>query len=285
MTLGADPEFMLYDMEKGKIVSAIGVLKNDKYTPIDLGEGRKMYADNVLVEFSFPPSDCIDKFIESIRSVLQAGQKQLGQQYRLVAKAAHVYDEEELADPKAREGGCSPNFDVYAQTANLPPAFEGGLRTGSFHIHIGSSQLQTRERKDMMIKALDCWLGLASVAFDTDPTALKRRKLYGKAGEFRPTGYGVEYRVLGPYAIKSPELVRLCSGIVVDAICDVLRHNADKPYRPFERYNETAIKAAINNGDSNSADYMTGEFMRGELYHDIHLPRSPDLYRDWGIQI
>lgn len=44
ITLGSDPELFLYDTEQKKIVSAIPVLgKHDKYNPIDLGDGIKMY--------------------------------------------------------------------------------------------------------------------------------------------------------------------------------------------------------------------------------------------------
>ncbi len=272
-TYGADPELMLYDTVKNKIVSAIGVLKNDKYTPIELPMGIMMYADNVLVEFSFPPCRDHASFVESLRNALQYGQNHLGPRYRFIAKAAHVYDDEELADPKALEGGCSPNFDVYAGAPNMPPKFEGGLRTGSFHIHIGSDQLQTRETKDAMIKYLDLCLGVPSLVFDHDSTSQQRRKLYGKAGEFRPTPYGVEYRVLGPYALRSPRLVSLCLNLVDLAFQAA---NVGEP--------ELRVDNIINSHDVEVATEFVHTYLNGYVM-EITAVEPPDLYRDWKISI
>lgn len=55
------------------------------------------------------------------------------------------------------------------------------------------------------------YIGVPSVLLDTDK---KRRKLYGKAGCFRLTGYGFEYRVLSSAMMKTPDLLRkIWSGI------------------------------------------------------------------------
>lgn len=55
------------------------------------------------------------------------------------------------------------------------------------------------------------YIGVPSVLLDTDK---KRRKLYGKAGCFRLTEYGFEYRVLSSAMMKTPDLLRkVWSGI------------------------------------------------------------------------
>jgi hypothetical protein len=283
-TLGTDPEFMLYDMTKQKIVSAIGVLKNDKYTPIDLGDGIKMYADNVMVEFSTPPADSIESFIRVMRIMLHRGQAKLGNNYRLVAKAAHVYDEEELADPKAREAGCSPNFDAYKGEVNNPPVFRGGLRTGSFHIHIGHPALMSKDSKEKMIKALDLTLGMASLLFDTDPTAKTRRELYGKAGEFRPTPYGVEYRVLGPYALRSPDIVRTCLIIVQECLDWVVAtQRPELGVIQIPNHAQT-VQDSINGQIVENAPIGL-QYLSSRTRNLVSQPMAPDLYRDWEIPL
>src|SRR5690606_33440357 len=76
------------------------------------------------------------------------------------------------------------------------------FRYAGFHIHLGyetDSLLNTVE----LIKALDLFVGVPSVIFDEDKT--DRRKQYGKAGEFRMTTYGCEYRVLGSYIMNSKD--------------------------------------------------------------------------------
>ena len=55
------------------------------------------------------------------------------------------------------------------------------------------------------------YIGVPSILLDTDK---KRRELYGKAGCFRLTGYGFEYRVLSSAMMKTPDLLRkIWSGI------------------------------------------------------------------------
>ena len=61
-----------------------------------------------------------------------------------------------------------------------------------FHIHIGYDDNNV-DTSLLLIKYLDMYLGVPSVVKDGDT---KRRSLYGKAGCFRLTPYGLEYRVL-----------------------------------------------------------------------------------------
>lgn len=51
-----------------------------------------------------------------------------------------------------------------------------------------------------LVRYMDVFLGIPSVVKDKDK---KRRSLYGKAGCFRLTDYGVEYRVLSSTMMSS----------------------------------------------------------------------------------
>ena len=52
----------------------------------------------------------------------------------------------------------------------------------------------------LLIKYLDAYVGVPSVLIDHDT---KRRSLYGKAGAFRLTDYGCEYRTLSSVFLKT----------------------------------------------------------------------------------
>lgn len=52
---------------------------------------------------------------------------------------------------------------------------------------------------------MDLHLGVPSLVLDKDT---ERRKLYGKAGAFRPKPYGVEYRTLSNFWIWSEENIK-----------------------------------------------------------------------------
>lgn len=74
-----------------------------------------------------------------------------------------------------------------------------------FHIHIGYDNPNI-DSSLWMVKYLDMYLGLPSVIHDNDK---RRRSLYGKAGCFRLTPYGVEYRVLSSAMMKDTETLTL----------------------------------------------------------------------------
>ena len=74
-----------------------------------------------------------------------------------------------------------------------------------FHIHIGYNHPAVPESL-RMVKLLDIFLGIPSVIIDPDK---KRRELYGKAGAFRLTKYGVEYRTLSSYMMSKDSILYL----------------------------------------------------------------------------
>lgn len=226
LTIGSDPELVIIN-EDMHPCSAIRVLGQDKHNPIDLGDGIKFYADNALAEIAFPPAPP-SGVMAALTEAIRRAKERLGSGYELVAQAATLFSEHELkavimnADGTPRcsgwEIGCTPNFDAYRDAPNdLSGGFKDGMRTGSFHIHVGNAEYQsgnderllTHESKLLAIKLMDIYVGVSSLLWDKDPAAHVRRKLYGKAGEFRPTPYGIEYRVLGNYALRSRRLVQL----------------------------------------------------------------------------
>jgi len=197
------------------------VLKHDKHNPKDFGDGIKVYSDNVLLELQFPPQDSMGGFMEIMMRALSLAQEFLGEDYTMIAKAAHMFDvievglrpkDNEPIMPPAWSIGCTPNFDAYKGEMNKMGPFVSGERTGSFHIHIGNAEwkagkderLMTRESKHLAVKLMDIFVGCAAVIICGDSSSKDRRKMYGKAGEFRPTPYGIEYRVLENYYLHRP---------------------------------------------------------------------------------
>ncbi len=289
-TLGSDPEMMLFDAKNEKMVSAIAVLKNDKDHPSDLGDGIKMYADNVLVECAFPPALSKDAFIETMRKALQRMVLALGPDYRLHPQAAWTYSEEALSDPRAWKIGCNPNFDAYIGRENEIKDFgKLRLRTGSCHIHIGNADwkqggdLPLLKRKDKLnaIKLLDLFVGVPSVVFDKDFTAIERRKLYGKAGEFRPTPYGVEYRVLGNFVLRNPRLMELVLDLVNLAMDHIREGTADDVLKAI---NPEVVQDVINCGSAVGAQAIMNKLMPESYQRRCWIDYGTDLYKEWQLQ-
>lgn len=229
---------------------------------------------------------------------------------RLLAQASHTYDLKDLPgdrNPPKRldsdrspaspwEIGCNPNFDAYRNgLINEPSPFPDGQRTGSFHIHLGNADYKALEGKNgpliddeskhKAVKLLDIFVGLASVIFDKDPTAPARRKLYGRAGEFRPTPYGVEYRVLGPYCLRNPRLVRLVYDLVDYAIDTHLESKAIEQKNGLFGIDEALIQNCINDGTNAKLAQRILNMVRipANLNNRINETYPDDLYKTWRL--
>lgn len=245
-TFGSDPELMLYDREQGRVVSSIPVLKRDKYDPIVQPDGSKVYFDNTMVEFAMPPSNSKKEILAKFTSMFTHAKKVLGDKYGLVAQSSHVFDDDQLTDPRALEAGCDPNYNAHESKQNEAPQFKGGLRSGSFHIHVGAKNLRNFTAREDAIKILDVFLGASSIIFDKDETAPARRALYGKSGEFRPTEYGIEYRVLGNFALRSPETTELVFDLVEHTLKEINNGNAAKILKTIDL---NKVRKAIDTND------------------------------------
>lgn len=282
ITLGSDPELCLWSVEQGKIVSAIPVLKNDKYSPAKLPGKINVYADNVLVESSFPPVKTTNQLLKSLQTVFKRTQDFLGDKFRLLPKASHVYDMSELKDDQAWMVGCNPSWCAYTLKANNPSDFTSGLRTGSFHIHVGYEKATTLAGRTDTIKLLDAIVGTASIVFTNDDSSAARRALYGQAGEHRPTPYGLEWRVLDNYALRSPELTELTLNLI-DYTLSVVLSNREKSLLAL--VDESEVRKAIDKSDKELAlEVLKKLKLPKEIYNSIFKKyKIRDFNKAWGI--
>jgi hypothetical protein len=200
VTIGTDPEVFV---QKGnKIVSVIGLLGGTKEEPLPVIDGA-VQEDNVLAEFNIDP--CFNKmeFLDRIANVRRQLNEKLGAGYTTTVKSSHTFDMEILlADRRALEFGCDPDFNCWTQEMNEPPSSESLLRTAGGHVHIGYDSPDP-ETSFKVAQICDIVLGLPSVLLDNDT---QRREMYGKAGACRLKPYGVEYRTLSNFWLATDEL-------------------------------------------------------------------------------
>lgn len=288
LSFGADPELAIYDNERQKMVSAIPVIGHDKDNPIMLGKDIKFYHDNILSEMAFPPSETVAKMVESFHSVFQKASKKLGKRYKLVPKAAHQFDDEALSDPRALESGCSPTLAVYRKEQNPPFVFKDAWRFAGGHIHIGNrdyaeqpdGHLMNWESKELAIRLLDVYLGTSSVIFDKDPSSVKRRQIC-EAGQFRAPEYGVEYRPLGNWYLRSPETTKLVYDIAEYSMSHLVNGTANEV---LGKIKSEDIESAINNNDGKLAREILKKAampksLLARVEQEYKVPESLEL---WG---
>ena len=252
--VGTDVEYFVVDGQ-GKPVPCIGLVGGTKKKPLPLISGREGYMiqeDNVALEWGIPPAKDRYSFIYHCmraREAIDEKLKPMGLQ--TVIASSMRFDAKQLDHPQAKLLGCEADYDVWERMENPKPDITGEnetLRTGAGHVHIsfkvdGEYPHPVRNLGEMeaVVKSCDIYLGLASVLLDGDK---ERRKLYGKAGAFRPKEYGVEYRVLGSFWTKEPWLIEWVFSNVQRAI-----QLANHPATTFNTYQEKIVKA-INTSDA-----------------------------------
>lgn len=212
---GTDPEMFLYDERKKTYVSAHGKTNGTKENPEVLGPHGAVQVDGMALEINTQPSSSCSSFRCRLSAVLQSTKTMLKARgfddLSFVFKPTVEFSEEEWAKAPtvAKILGCSPDYNGWTGRMNPLPDDKGKpMRTGAGHIHIGWTNgvtVDTDMKKigEAVARELDATLGVASVLWDSDK---KRRKLYGKAGAFRPKPYGMEYRVLSNKWVGNPVL-------------------------------------------------------------------------------
>jgi hypothetical protein len=251
---GADPELMLLTPE-GKLTSAIPVVPGTKEKPHKVTCGAVQH-DNVMAEFNVNPSGTDDEFVHNMREVLRELSDMIAP-LTLVARASANFPKAELDDDVAKVFGCDPDFDSWTLQMNDIDGTAGleTFRSAGGHFHIGEKDatkemLQDPYGKVEVVKMLDIFQGIVSVAIDDDKTAPKRRALYGRAGAHRPKDYGVEYRALGNFWVRSPDLVTMMYELADRAVALTLD---GKSTEIIESIGEAEIQRVINESDKKSA--------------------------------
>lgn len=223
-TLGCDPEFFIAT-KRGKTLSACQFLpsKFNKKGVNSPGGGKigEFFFDGVQGEMNVIPSSCRETLAIRIWQVLNSIKRDIGNDNRLVMKPSVVVAKDILdkADPEAKRFGCSPDWNAYTGLQN-ESKLNGDIhkvRYGGGHIHIGFGK-EDRMLDDPnifldFVKLLDLIVGIPMLLLDVGPASNRRRKYYGKAGTFRETKWGLEYRQPSNVWLKSPELASLAWGL------------------------------------------------------------------------
>lgn len=221
-SFGSDPEFMI--AKDGKYKSAIGIVHGDVENRINIS-GHQFYYDNILAECAIKPSNSKEQAVDNFRECLSL-LVEMVQPFQVVVQAAQNYDQSELVHPDAKKVNCDPEFCPYEMKMCNGPVdaiMNGTLRTCGGHIHLGKPELNEGSNGLLSMLLMDLFVGVPSLWMDNnDPSTQIRREMYGAAGRYRVKDYGMEYRSLSNFWLKSPRLVSYMyqiSEFVADLAC------------------------------------------------------------------
>jgi hypothetical protein len=228
--VGADPELFMQNPNSGEFISAsdydcLARIPGTKHEPHKVPFGA-VQIDGCALEFNIDPAKSVDEFVNYITEVRKTLTSMVPG-YNVVAEPVARFNPNYFkfeVPSSAQELGCNPDYNGWTETINPRPDPAGEpFRTASGHLHIGWTEGADTEDKDHFLfcckvaRQLDYYLGMPSLLWDPDNT---RRKLYGKAGAFRPKSYGMEYRVLSNKWLDSEALMRWVYNTVQCAMAD-----------------------------------------------------------------
>lgn len=210
-SMGSDPEMFAVDSE-GNLIPSFEYL-GPKPLKAEYGEVQKnassVYWDGYQGEFSHRSFNCINYGTDYIRSGLSNMYDALQLKFkgaRLSLRSTFEIPPKRLESdhPQYVQFGCMPSKSAYGEPFKTYDPFIIPFRTAGGHLHFGYTG-----NVEAAVKALDRILGVISVSLFRHWENPQRRLLYGRAGEYRVTPYGFEYRVLSNAWLCHPMMVHL----------------------------------------------------------------------------
>lgn len=202
--IGCDPEYSLSDGTQYYPVN--GLIGGTKRKPVMVNMGS-WQEDCVAAEIGIIPAEVEDDFVSNIRIVTsQLSDFLKPMQLSLAVVSSVDFPREMLDSAEAWEFGCDPDYSAYGMHRNPRPNADGTLRTFGGHVHVSWEKADSKNDKEFvqrLIFFMDLYLGVPSILYDNDTL---RRSLYGSAGSFRYKPYGVEYRSLSNFWLRSEAL-------------------------------------------------------------------------------
>lgn len=247
ITIGCDPEFFF--TKNGEVLGAEKLLPKDglKYVAGSDREHRDgqhtavgdkdsvIVIDGVQAELNPRPNTCRANLGNEISCCFRELYKELSKDNSLGVNFAQsvLVSEDELSSlsDKSRRFGCAPSNNVYnalrdkeSKISVNPEVYR--YRAAGGHIHLGSlptdraDALVRRALKspDKLVPVLDILVGNTCVLIDRNESNIERRKVYGKAGEYRLPKHGLEYRTLSNFWLQSYQLMSMATGLARHAV-------------------------------------------------------------------
>jgi len=235
LKVGADPEFFLVDRNKGVYVSAHDVVPGTKENPHRVKQGA-VQVDGTSVEFNIDPASTEEEFVDNVLVVLSEIRNMIPMKYEFHFRPYVNYDPIyfKKLPRSAVDMGCIPDFSAYSFSENPRPDSSGTIRTGAGHVHVGwleGDKLWDMNEHGMdhhyecgrIARNLDVTLGILSLTWDRDRI---RRRLYGKAGAYRPKPYGIEYRTLSNMWLTHNDYIRQVYRGAIAGVTDYFENGA-----------------------------------------------------------
>lgn len=206
---GADPEVFIRKIG-GPLVPSSAVLNKRGYIKDSYSSKPLIVRDGVQAEFHPSAASCTTVLNTDIHHCIVEWSKVLRKTGHQIdfSRTVDLSDAEfEGLSSEERQLGCQTSLNIYDSSATI--GVDGSSyrkRSAGGHLHFGLDQFKTHpiwDRRADIVPILDVLLGNTAVLMDRDEGNRERRKVYGRAGEYRLPAHGLEYRTLSNFWLAS----------------------------------------------------------------------------------
>lgn len=230
VSIGCDPEFF-FRKKDGTILEAQDVLPDEGLEYVRNTDNRdggytslgstnsKFVIDGLQAELNPRPNTCRANLGNEVHAMFKTLSEHIeGKDVKVdfgqIVKLSK--DDMNRISNRSKQFGCMPSYNVYDQDARIgvdPSKYP--YRSAGGHIHLGSTDADVKEvlkDHERIVPMLDIILGNTCVLIDRDTGNKERRKVYGRAGEYRKPAYGIEYRTLSNFWLRRYQLMSMVTG-------------------------------------------------------------------------
>lgn len=300
VSLGCDPEFFFE--KKGKIIGSEKVININKGLKVkdsiygSTNQQSKFIVDGVQAELNPTPNTCRANLGNEMSRCFRTLYNEMSKDKELSInfKPAVKITQKELdsLDEKSKVFGCSPSKNTDNKSKNivkLTDAKKYKYRSAGGHIHLGHTNCSTHIKNalsepERIVAIMDIIVGNTCVLIDRDPSNKERRKVYGRAGEFRTPIYGVEYRTLSNFWLRSYPLMSFVMSLSRFAV-NIMANSM--PGKDFENellkmVNMKKISKAIN---TNNFELAWSNFQKIKPFIARVVPDNSDQFPLTGTNL
>lgn len=249
---GTDPEVFALD-EAGRVIPAFNWLPSKE----EAKDG--IFWDGFQAEFNPSAAYCHESLQNSIIQKLRLLKTALnGVDPRAHLWAKSVVDVNPITlktlPTEFVRLGCMASLNAYEDEKPLvsEDAMWLPYRTAGCHIHFGIGRSYDG-LVPRIVKHLDAILGVVMTSLFRDLEDPRRRKMYGRAGEYRLPEHGLEYRVPAAETIAHPVVYMLCFDLARQAMAMGVLHPS------LWQIDESRVRTIINDSDWKEAEKVLKE--------------------------
>lgn len=271
VVIGGDPEFFV---EKGgaiigseKVIPEAGLKSGNNIKP-------SVVRDGIQIELNPQARASVGLLAMEVATAFEMTSRQLNkfEGVKLNWNGLVEVSREELdsLSEKSRILGCKPSKNIFGERPITVDPLTYRKRSAGGHMHFGLRRPLLDAREDL-IAPFAILVANQCVMMDRDPGAAERRENYGRAGEFRTPGYGVEYRALSNFWLRNFTLMSFVYGMANLAI-SMVRERLDGNDVEAELIRLVDIDKVVRAIETNDFDLAKENFKAIRPFLAKHLP-------------